>query len=117
MIKALVFSMFALIGIAACANRVESASGGRIVKNVVVKQVTRPAFYSGVVASYVEIHVQKRGRKLLFVQPYFDNKTKLPITGSHCHFLYKMKTIQGLVGGRAVNNFSAKVVISFDCQK
>lgn len=75
----------------------------------------RPAFVSGVIATFVGFRVQCGQEVETVYVPYMTVSQWLPNEGDQCHIRYRLGRLSGLVGPASMRIDGAKIVSAIEC--
>lgn len=87
-----------------------------VIGDAKVLSVTRPAAFSGILATFAEVRVIGDRQEATLFPPYFGAEQVLPEVGARCTFRYEERDIEGAVGTTFENNSRASVIRGFDCE-
>jgi len=112
-IRHILFTMIALT--TACASPGSKSSDGKTLHNAIVKEVSKPAVLSGVIATFTEVRIDHDGQLITLLFPYMETNENLPNVGDQCDFSYEDRSINGLTSVRSLKGEVQKVLVAFEC--
>jgi hypothetical protein len=91
--------------------------GLSIICATVIGVGSAPPFESGVVATYIELRLERLNHSTVLYLPYFAKSESIPHIGDKCQFYYRISPLDGFVGSTSLHVRKAKVVDTFKCDK
>jgi hypothetical protein len=75
-----------------------------------------PAFESGVIATFVEIHASSSDGDAILYLPYMQKTQIIPTNGQKCYLSYHIGNLSGIVGSEAKTLNGVKMIDTIRCR-